>query len=1580
MSGTIRMVIGPTRTRLHLLLQTWKNFQPPNFSLPQSEQLNNIQQKLYDLTELRLRIFNASNLLDTQKEQWAHYMSTLSGPDLDAEEQRLSEFNQPTPEGVPGFIDLMLEAKDQLSRIDVRLEEWRHTLASLERALSSPRTMSTPPLPESSHFPLMTGIPTETTDGLTSTLSSVTTVPITTVAVPVATGQGPMEQFGGSFAPLPLQSIAQWNPPIFTTRVDTQAPITGAPMLTNMFGGQQQQSLTMTPIVKLPKLDLPTFFGEETKFFAFWESFESQIHRRSDLSSVDKFRFLKRALKGPASDVIAGIEETNNNYNVAVTQLRERYGDPGSIIQLLYSQLEKIPKSSSKIAELQHTLDNTEKTLRQLENLKQDINNPVLVNIVKNKFPNIMLDLERVKRNSQMWNMSELRSALKEVIGMRKRAFPEGTGASSNSSKPNQSYNKGNPRTPAFQNAGIKPESTNAPCVFCKGHHSLTLCRTYKSADERYSRLCELRLCTFCLKPGHVAKLCSQRGTVSMCCQNCQSTYHRTFLCPKGSTQPFPSQPPKQFNYNPNQTHYNTFKHQNNNNKPNFNKPQPRQVGNKMFQGGSRQRQGTGRPPAPAQLAMSSISETDEPHVEQLQDMERAASPGHLAITNSEQNQHNSELQLLTQQASQPMDMLMTATAMIGNPTDQMKNCKVKLILDSGSTKSYVLNEIKEHLDLPVEYTDTLNILSFNSSTPKRVPTNVVVFRLFLQDGNFLDVDAHTVGTISGTLIRPQLSKEDLKILKSQEPTLADTLPEKNEKYIPEVLLGSNCFCSLFPWEKRLLPSGLNLISSHLGDIITGSGLDTRMDHNSKPSFLTLSKSEKTPAIVVYNETPPELPDLMKMWSLEDIGIRDDPSVTSDDEALLHFQNSLQFKEGKYFMNWLWKTPIPELPTNRDGAYKRFVTLMKKLEHDRTLLKSCNDIITMQLTEGILEPVTDESKTEGLTHYLPHRPVITPSKTTTKTRIVMDASAKATSDSPSLNDCLLRGPIILPEIPGIFMRFRLGKYGACADVAKAFLQLHLHKDQRDATRIFWIKSMDVKPLWQESNLIILRHTRVLFGAKCSPSMLNLTIDHHLSLKNSKIAEMIRKNTYVDNLIVATSDLKQLLELYSLGTSYFSEMNMHLREWGSNCTTLMDSLQEKDKTKDVGNITILGFKWDLDTDELTFPYKEPECTKTITKRRVAEMVGAWYDLLGLLNPMIVAAKLFLQKLWQEKFPWDQELPPPLVDEFKKILAEMRTCQQYKILRHLNVSLLDADSEFGLIGFTDASQQAYCVNIYLAVFTPNKTVLTLLFSKVRLFPTKEISMPRKELIALFLGPRLLQYVKQQLCTLKISHEILFTDSRCVLYWINTRRKLPVFVENRICKLKNHKTISFQYIETSANPADYGTRPQTKESFDQCKDIWFNGPSFMKEPRMSWQQISPPDVTIDDLDAWELGQVEHPNFLTQTTQNNSTPILSPERFSTWKGLIMTTAMLFLLLSKWFISKFKESTWDKFSTFTKQLFNFDNTKGVSPQLITRAEYYWIHFFSTNQITRFSSCLENKEKEASLASTSVLQKHVFST
>jgi len=86
---------------------------------------------------------------------------------------------------------------------------------------------------------------------------------------------------------------------------------------------------------------------------------------------------------------------------------------------------------------------------------------------------------------------------------------------------------------------------------------------------------------------------------------------------------------------------------------------------------------------------------------------------------------------------------------------------------------------------------------------------------------------------------------------------------------------------------------------------------------------------------------------------------------------------------------------------------------------DKKLLQNYEDIIHQQLSQGIIELVSTNSCVFEKKRYMPHLPVLTPGKTTTKKCTVFDASSSVRSGVNSLNDCLYGGPIILPDLCGI---------------------------------------------------------------------------------------------------------------------------------------------------------------------------------------------------------------------------------------------------------------------------------------------------------------------------------------------------------------------------------------------------------------------------------------------------------------------------------------------------------------------------------------------------------------------------------
>ena len=143
---------------------------------------------------------------------------------------------------------------------------------------------------------------------------------------------------------------------------------------------------------------------------------------------------------------------------------------------------------------------------------------------------------------------------------------------------------------------------------------------------------------------------------------------------------------------------------------------------------------------------------------------------------------------------------------------------------------------------------------------------------------------------------------------------------------------------------------------------------------------------------------------LKSFWELESFGI---PAV--DRSLYNELCDTIEFRKGRYEVSLPWKTPKPDLLNNYELSLKRLKGLLRRLRHNPDILHEYDTVIKTQLQQGIVELV-EEPATADISgvHYLPHHEVIRRDKSTTKLRIVYNASAKA--NGLLLNDCLHPGP------------------------------------------------------------------------------------------------------------------------------------------------------------------------------------------------------------------------------------------------------------------------------------------------------------------------------------------------------------------------------------------------------------------------------------------------------------------------------------------------------------------------------------------------------------------------------------------
>ena len=375
---------------------------------------------------------------------------------------------------------------------------------------------------------------------------------------------------------------------------------------------------------------------------------------------------------------------------------------------------------------------------------------------------------------------------------------------------------------------------------------------------------------------------------------------------------------------------------------------------------------------------------------------------------------------------------IMMQTAVAPFLSSKLKPINGRILFDTGSTKTYITQAYRDQFDLPTIGNETLSLATFGNNKRKSTVYAKVSLTMQCKDGSTRAIQASVLPNITAPIARCPLASS-FPLLQSLP--LAEPVSSSAEPMVVDVLIGLDHYYDIIGKDRTELSGGLVLLDSVLGFICTGS-------------LPVPGTTEAQSCLAHQTDTDPEF-DLRKFWSTESLGTFDDTS--SQDLVGERFANSISFAEGRYAVSWPWRDSHPPLPTNYGLAFGRLKAQVRRLEAHPELLDRYDTVIQDQLDRGMIEDVPRGFTTNQI-HYLPHHSVLKPTATTTKLRVVYDASAKCSEKLASLNDCLHAGPNLVPDLCGILLRFRLSPVAISGDVEKAFLQIGLHSHDRDVTR------------------------------------------------------------------------------------------------------------------------------------------------------------------------------------------------------------------------------------------------------------------------------------------------------------------------------------------------------------------------------------------------------------------------------------------------------------------------------------------------------------------------------------------------
>lgn len=232
----------------------------------------------------------------------------------------------------------------------------------------------------------------------------------------------------------------------------------------------------------------------------------------------------------------------------------------------------------------------------------------------------------------------------------------------------------------------------------------------------------------------------------------------------------------------------------------------------------------------------------------------------------------------------------------------------------------------------------------------------------------------------------------------------------------------------------------------------------------------------------------------------------------------------------------------------------------------------------------------------------------------------------------------------------------------------------------------------------------------------------------------------------------------------------------------------------------------------------------------------------FEPLGFTVPVTIRGKLLLQARWREEFTWDTPMSQNVFDEFTDYLNDFKLVKQISFNRFYGKFVSRE-----LIGFADASANAYCTVVYLRYKgVDNKYKSSFVAYKSCVAPIKSLTIPQLELQAT--AALLVDLLERIVKLLPVNKELIFlySDSKVVLSWLaRPIEECKVFVKNRVGKVTSvFPAEHWSYVPTNVNSDDLGIRGIFTMQLTKSV-LWDFGPEFFESENLFRKFVRTDDI---------------------------------------------------------------------------------------------------------------------------------------
>lgn len=190
----------------------------------------------------------------------------------------------------------------------------------------------------------------------------------------------------------------------------------------------------------------------------------------------------------------------------------------------------------------------------------------------------------------------------------------------------------------------------------------------------------------------------------------------------------------------------------------------------------------------------------------------------------------------------------------------------------------------------------------------------------------------------------------------------------------------------------------------------------------------------------------------------------------------------------------------------------------------------------------------------GPKYYLPHHAVYKPDSTTTKLRVVYNASSPS-SNGVSLNDILYVGPTLQTSLLSLVSKWRMYKYVFNSDITKMYRQIFVKPYHAVFQGVLYRSSTEEEVEDYQLNT-------VTFGVNCAPYLALRTLQQLADDEEKRFplsAEILRSSMYVDDVLFGAHNISEAIVARDQLIEILRSGGFELRKWTSNSSKILEGL-------------------------------------------------------------------------------------------------------------------------------------------------------------------------------------------------------------------------------------------------------------------------------------------------------------------------------------------------------------------------------------------------------------------------------------